>query len=193
MGLQMNAIRALPDVNWGPAPLRRRSQTNVSCTLVRLQSPRSSRFRAVRTGNTRPRKVRPPRRRAPPRRCRFRSVPAGRGSVAGCRTITQDQQRPAVADHFHRGVDRAARARLVWPPRHHAVYSTCGLPLPAIVRTSACKSHLLGGSWCRTPPATCRSHWTASSPGRIRAGRTPWEAGAGAARLAHRRPAGQRS
>jgi hypothetical protein len=27
--------------------------------------------------------------------------------------IAQDQQRPAVADHLHRGVDRATRARLV--------------------------------------------------------------------------------
>jgi hypothetical protein len=27
--------------------------------------------------------------------------------------LAQDQQRPAVADHLHRGVDRAARARLV--------------------------------------------------------------------------------
>jgi len=32
--------------------------------------------------------------------------------VAG-HDIAQDQQRPAVADHLHRGVDRAARARLV--------------------------------------------------------------------------------
>ncbi len=58
----------------------------------------------------------------------------------------------------------------------------CGtrdFPPPAIVRTCACTSQPLGGPRCRTRPATCRSHWTASSLGRTRAGRSPWGSGGG--------------